>query len=375
MKGCIEDKRRGVYITFGSRTVFSGVEKKIQNQIAVFSNYFQMQHICIEKPSFSYVKSLIWRLPFGSIDREYDKYITEIYQYDFIYIRYNYIDRKYYKFLQELKNNNPKAKIIVEIPTYPYDEEIKGNIANLPFLIKDRIYRKKLAGIIDRFVTFSDHDKIYGISTIKTHNGIIVDDVKAVSGKFNDDKCVLLAVAQMACHHGYERIIQGLHSYYASNKVSIPVYLFLVGEGKETQSYKKLADKFELQDKVIFFPKTYGEKLDNLYNISDIALGSFGMYKINFYGKASILKSRESLAAGMLFVNGCKLDVLDETNDYYLEYPNDDSEIDITKIIEFYMKHKNNATKQELSEEIRNYARKKVDMEAVLNPIIQYLLE
>ena len=63
---------RGIYIHVGSDTVYSGVNKKIQNQIKIFSSHFEMKEIIIRKSPTNPIKSIGYRLPFGSFGREYE---------------------------------------------------------------------------------------------------------------------------------------------------------------------------------------------------------------------------------------------------------------------------------------------------------------
>ena len=63
------------------------------------------------------------------------------------------------------------VKVVMEIPTYPYDQEYKG----LPWayrrvLMADKCLRGLMATPIDKFVTFSDHKTIFGPPTIQISN-------------------------------------------------------------------------------------------------------------------------------------------------------------------------------------------------------------
>lgn len=65
--------------------------------------------------------------------------------YDYLYLRrppaMSYAMRK---FLKKVRKINPDIKIILEIPTYPYDGEMQS-FTMKPFLWKDRYNREKLA--------------------------------------------------------------------------------------------------------------------------------------------------------------------------------------------------------------------------------------
>lgn len=108
--------------------------------------------------------------------------------------------------------------------------------------------------------------------------------------------------------------------------------------------------------------------------MSDIALVSFGMYKVGYFGKMMALKSRECLAKGMPLLTGCEIDVLDKEYPYARTFPNDESVVDIAEVISFFEQVKSEAEdKRALSDKIRQFALGHVSMEAVMRPIIGFI--
>ena len=74
-------------------------------------------------------------------------------------------------FLQKLKRQG--IKVIMEIPTYPYDQEYNGFSYKEQMELKiDQLFRRSLAKRLFRICTFSDYDFIFGAQTIKISNGI-----------------------------------------------------------------------------------------------------------------------------------------------------------------------------------------------------------
>lgn len=133
--------------------------------------------------------------------------------------------------------------------------------------------------------------------------------------------------------------------------------------------------RYHLEDHVLFYPTLSGKELDELYDDSDIALVSFGMYKLGFYGKLCALKSRECLAKGMPLVTGCEIDVLSPDYPYAKVFPNDASTVDIGEITALYQRITGSvASKEDLSGRIREFAREHVSMEAVMRPVIDYIM-
>ncbi len=169
---------KGFYIHIGSKTAFLGVEKKVLAQIKALSQEYDVDRIVIEKEESNIIKSILWRLPGGSWGAKYEDALDEIKEkangnkVHFFYIRAQVMDRKYMHFLSKIRGNYPDAKVVFELPTYPYDRELFQNGTMWPWFFKDRHYRKQLKKYVDRLVTFSEDDYIWGIKTIRIINGI-----------------------------------------------------------------------------------------------------------------------------------------------------------------------------------------------------------
>lgn len=120
----------------------------------------------------------------------------------------------------------------------------------------------------------------------------------------------------------------------------------------------------------------HGDRLDAMYDLADIAIECLGMYRKNM-SISSSLKSREYLAKGLPIVAGCKNDVINEKNPfkYYLEVPNDDSAIDVEKIIEFYDQIYSTQSRQQVISEIRKFAEDNIDLKVTMKKIIDYIKE
>ena len=63
------------------------------------------------------------------------------------------------------------AKVVMEIPTYPYDQEYVAWSMKFNLAI-DRCFRHRLAKELDGIVTFSNAEHIFGGKTIRISNGI-----------------------------------------------------------------------------------------------------------------------------------------------------------------------------------------------------------
>lgn len=376
----MSDMRNGVFIDASAAgQTSSGVEKKIKNQLKAFSKEYQIKCFKISKKKYNPILGIASRLPGGSWRADYVKVLEEIKEYntsnkiDFFYIRLRVADKQFIRFLIELRRRYPNTKIIGELPTFPYSLELLQNKTMWPWFFKDKVHCRYLKKYLDRVATFSDDDKIYDVKTIRIQNGIDVDSIPILEVHNDDENTInLLAVAQFQKSHGYERVIRGLANY--NKKLSSPnVVLHMVGEGDELQLYENLVNQLGLQDSVIFYGKKLGKDLEQFFFLADIGLGSFGAYKRRIF-KSSSLKVREYLAYGIPVVSGVSEDAfVDDGKEYFLEYPNDNSEIDIQNIILFYSDLCSRFGKNELRKRIRDYARNNVDIEATMKPVIDYI--
>lgn len=302
--------KKGYYIHFQGRQSI-GVSKKIDMQMEELRKFFDVQEMEVETVARSLPNRVLGLFPTASIARDYGAALEKMDDPDFLYVRRTVADRAYLGFWKRVKERYPNCKIIIELFTYPYDKDDFGKWNAWPFYIKELLYRPKLKNYVDRFATYTEDQEIFGIPTLQSANGINVERIPQVAGEFADGQINIIGVAYMQRHHGYERIIKGLHEYYTNQKnPEYEVVLRLVGDGPEKSLYQELVSKYHLESYVHFYPTMSGEELDRLYDTCDMALVSFGMYKAGFYGKMCALKSRECLAKGMPLITGCEIDVL-----------------------------------------------------------------
>lgn len=254
---------------------------------------------------------------------------------------------------KKLKKNGIKS--VMEIPTYPYDNEYIGFplTTRLGVLI-DRFYRNKLAKQINAIITFSNYNKIFGQRTIQISNGIDFDAVslKKVISK-NSSIINLIGVAEVHYWHGYDRLIDGLGKYY-QNPTNIIVYFHIIGgvwksemyNSRHAPGFHELITKYHLEKYIIFHGQKMGEELDDLFDKADFAIGSLARHRSGI-DNIKTLKNREYAARGIPFIYSETDEDFDEMP-YILKAPADESAIDINKIIHFYQ------TVSLSPEEIRN---------------------
>ena len=363
------DSRGGIYS--------SGVENKVAMQMKCFSEVFAISLVGIKEIQVSFWGKVCRRLPYFYTKREYKEAFDQLGEADFIYMRYVPLDKEYMRFIRKIHDEYPACKIIVEIPTYPYDGELCA-LRFFPYLIKDKYYRKEYRKYVDRFVVYAQNtEEIFGVKTIETMNGI---DVKSISPMKTDiekqKNCIdLIFVGHMQKSHGLERLIKGLKQYYQKEQ-RVKVKFHCVGDGDERIKYQRLVKRYKLEKSVFFYGRKTGEELEDIYNKCDVAVGVLGFYKVGIK-VSSALKSREYLAKGIPIISGGLTDVfLKDGCDYHIDFPNDKSVIDIGEVVSYYqallIKY---GTKNKLAESIRQYAFEHIDNRIVLEPIISYISE
>lgn len=267
-----------------------------------------------------------------------------------VYIRHDHNANPFtVYFVKMLKKNG--IKTLLEIPTYPYDEEFKNTYWKWQVnLFIDKCFRWKLASYFDKIVTFSNIPKIFGAPTIRISNGIDFEQIKPKQNTVIDPLAIhLLGVAEVHSWHGYDRLLEGLGIYYQQSHTE-EVYFHIAGriDFNEDTLFQNIIEKYQIQKYVIFHGPQHGAKLDKLFDTCQIGIGSLARHRTKItYIKT--LKNREYAARGIPFIYS-------ETDDdfehmpYILKVPADESPIEITSVLKFF--HNNRCTPSEIRDSI-----------------------
>lgn len=355
----------------------TGIYKKILGQInAIKSNGIECSEIIQNdyRNKNSIIAAIIHRLPFTNTSPRWE-FLPEFEDVDYLYFRRPSVITRFMRtVLRTVHERNPQIKVIMELPTYPYDHELAGFL-NKTLLWKDRYNRKHLNGAIDRIAVIDPTrsiKEIWGIPAIPFLNGIDVESLPLRDPK-GSDGIHMLGVAYFSKWHGYERVINGMHNYYL-NGGKEQVFFDLVGEGPELEKYMVLAKKFKLDERVIFHGKKTGNELNQIFNNAAIGVIGLNWYK---YGYKIIgdLKSREYLSRGLPILVAGTLDVeLVEKMKYIFNTEMSDEPIEIEAVIEFCRNiYGEKKTSREIAGEIREYAKRTIDMKIVMKDIISYI--
>jgi hypothetical protein len=372
-----ERMKKVLFLIFHGFDPNNGISKKISYQVDAFKKCGMNVHLCYmdEKDTKKRIidgdviadywngllSKILKRTDFSAISNYVKKN-----QIDLVYIRSNH-NANLFTINMVKKMKAYGAKVVMEIPTYPYDIEYKAQGISRQ-IFQDKIFRNQLAKYLDAIVTFSDFDKIFGQRTIKISNGIDFDSVK-MKTTINDTskELNLIGVAEIHEWHGFDRIVRGLADYYSKPQDYL-VEFHVIGYffSKEIEDeFRKIISDNHMENYVILYGKKHGTELDNLFDKCDFGIGSLGRHRVGI-DKIKTLKNREYAARGIPFIYS-ETDSDFDPKPYVLKAPADESPIEIQRIIDFYKK--NTMSPIEIRESITDLSWKK-QMELVIKEVL-----
>lgn len=375
---------KGLFIIFEGLTEYNGISKKIIAQVNGFTdNGIDMKLSSLEFDDNNPKRIFSGRKVDNQIIQKYYKY-SKISNYQrilcfnslidyiknngiqFIYIRYTHIANHFFiNFLKKIKKAG--IKILLEVPTYPYDMEYKNvGIKQKILMAIERRSRKCFKKYIDSIITFQNYDSIFGVKTIKISNGIDINAIPEPTTIKEDESLNLIGVAGLNCWHGFDRIIEGLNIYYSSTPKR-DVYFHIVGDTNNIigNEYMNLVTKYNLENYVNFYGNKIGDELDQVFSKCQMGVGSLGIHRIGI-SEVKPLKSREYCARGIPFVYSFKDEDFDDKSFILKESPND-SPIDINRLIDFYYSNIFN------NQEIRRFAEENLTWDVQVKRILEHL--
>ena len=263
--------------------------------------------------------------------------------YDVGFIRWGAVDKSFLKTLKILQKCCDK--IIMDC--HGYHKNYKGHTIKGIYIEKTTKWNShKLKQYIDVCLTETKNTELFGIKAIPMDTGIDVDKYQPHTYLGNKNELHMVSVANELPYHGYDRIIRGVANYGDDR-----VFLHLVG--KMTDSTRKLISELGIEGKVVLHGYKTGKELDDIYCQSNIGVGPLAPHRIG--GKEGTgIKTKEYFAIGLpYFFAGQELLVPDDYP-YVLKMKSDDSPIEVSKVICFYNRIKEDA---ELQNNMRSFAR------------------
>ena len=263
------------------------------------------------------------------------------------------------RFFGRLKKAGIKA--VMEIPTYPYDQEFEGFSRTERLQLRlDQMFRCRLARQLEAIVTFTNQQQIFGQRTIRISNGVDLDAMPLHQKVDNTKELHLIGVAEVHYWHGFDRLIAGLGEYYNGERLMVngegridnsqeptansqmpEVYFHIVGgvwhsemhDDEHAPGFQELIEKYGIQDKVIFHGQLFGDELNEVFARCSFAVGSLARHRSGI-SDIKTLKNREYASRGLPFVYSENDSDFDH-QPYVLKVPADESPVDVARIVAF----------------------------------------
>ncbi len=162
--------------------------------------------------------------------------------------------------------------------------------------------------------------------------------------------------------NGFGRLVASIDQYNLKKNNNTKIKLYVFGHHSEGEVPKR---EYILEGGYVT-----GNELDLVFNKVHIGVSGIQVYLKNFK-EATSLKIREYLARGLPFIYAyTDPDLNEESKEFALEFPNDDSLIDMEKVIEFAKKALED---KELPQKMRKYAEEHLDYEVKMKKLYQEL--
>jgi glycosyltransferase involved in cell wall biosynthesis len=330
-----------LYVTFlkEEKKEDVGVLNKVKKQSKSFEKfgfettlaYCENNFFIIDKEKIRYNYNNIFEKMKGKITLNKKIRIFLLKQdFDILYIRKPNINKGLLSFFEKVKEKN--KIIVLEIPTYPYDDEIENFFIKQFFKI-EKWYRNNLYKYIDLITYYGDYYKtIFNCKCLLLQNGIDLDTINLKTKFTNKNKKInLIGVANLSKWHGYDIMIKSINEYNKT-KNKTKIIFNIVGDGKEKQKLFELVKLLNLQKNIVFYGVKKGQELDELFNEMDLAVSSLGLFRINL-DKITPLKPAEYCARGIPFILGNTDSRFNSKDKFIYRVENNEKLIDLEKVV------------------------------------------
>ena len=290
-------------------------------------------------------------------------------RYDFFLIRHMPTHPAFLSLLKKAKKANPGLQIIIELPTWPYDAEMKHWIARIMLLV-DRLCRPQLKGVTDRFLHYGVEQEIWGVPTIFVQNGIDMSRIpKPGYHKPQTDLLRMIFIGSMGYWHGLDRLLHGMRDVL-DRHAEIKLQLKVLGMGAASEEIRALVDRFHLGDAVLLIPPCSGAEFDAHMAQADVGIGTLGIHRIGI-PLNSALKHRTYCAYGLPFIFAGEDADFPPEYPFCLRFPADETPVAIGMILDFLAGIREEFPDAALR--IRDYADVYLDWRRKVEPVLEYL--
>jgi glycosyltransferase involved in cell wall biosynthesis len=185
---------------------------------------------------------------------------------------------------------------------------------------------------IDLMLTEGVMKDFYGVPCVEFGMGVDVDNFKEHEYCGKKDEINLLMVGCSSVYHGTDRIINSMIDYYQNEENKCVIKLHLVGSALE--KHKELAQNKLVKDKIIFYGQQFGDGLEKIYDMCNVALGPLSQHRLK--KRDTGLKTKEYLAKGIPYVYSGEEIQLEDNYPYIMKVPDTEDLLDLNTIIDFY---------------------------------------
>ena len=166
--------------------------------------------------------------------------------------------------------------------------------------------------------------------------------------------------------NGLDRIIRSIANY----KGTIEIKLFILGH--QLQEEKKIVEELFAEKNIILLSAKKGHDLMAFLHDMHFGVATLGLYRKGL-NQTTTIKVREYTAQGLPFIYAyTDPDLNEESKEFALEFPNDDSIIDMEKVIDFAKKAMED---KDLPHRMRKYAEEHLDYEVKMKKLYVELLK
>jgi glycosyltransferase involved in cell wall biosynthesis len=369
--------RRGVYIARLDLTAphLAGVSRKIDAQSAALQELpARIDRLCLSDGRVELNDQVISDFGNVRLTKRIAYYfgfhfaVASLQSYDFAYIRYQGTSPLMLWALRKLRKKNPGLTVLLEVPTFPYDGK-RVSMRDWALWMLEKLFRPFLRFLVDRVVTYSRQEHIFGIRTLIIENGVDVNAIKVVDPPLSERIC-LLGLANLSFWHGYDRVISGLAEYYATGGKR-DVRFFVIGEGNELPRLRQRVESTALGERVSFLGSLTGPALESAARDMQIGISCLGVHRVA--SDTTSLKSREFCARGLPIVLGFNERDFGRDLPFVFHVPANDDPIDIASLVDWFdglrIRFPNYPGM------IRAYAEQQLTWKIKLLPVISHLRE
>jgi hypothetical protein len=280
-------------------------------------------------------------------------------------------DRAARVYLRDLKRDSPSTRVLVEIPTYLYDQEDLRPSQTLVRL-KDLWNRRRVMRYLNRIVTVSQDETIWGVPTIRVANGVDVEAIPMASPRGHSDGTInLIALGILVQSHGFDRLLTGMRRYYDRGG-SQSTCVHAVGDGEALAELRRIAAASVLAGRVVFHGALTGSSLDSLMDHVGIGVCGLAMHRIGI-SPGNSPKSREYLVRGLPIIYAGDFGVVPRNLELACRFESTDQPNDTRKILDSFDHLSARYAPSEIRRNVRRCALVTIDVRRTMERVVDYL--